>query len=136
MDSIDSRLTNVETELKRIKDSEITDLRNQDRQLDKKIEDYFNRIDQKIDSNFQSQKESSDKVSNSLDIVKEGQSEQKVVNKEITLTLERFNDELTAQKRERDESRKEIKSQRRWVIGIAVPLIGSFAIAVIQMFVG
>lgn len=125
MDSIDSRLTNVETELKRIKDSEITDLRNQDRQLDKKI-----------DSNFQSQKQSSDKVSNSLDIVKEGQSEQKVVNKEITLTLERFNDELTAQKRERDESRKEMKAQRRWVIGIAVPLIGSFVIAVIQMFVG
>lgn len=136
MDSIDSRLTNVETELKRIKDSEITDLRNQDRQLDKKIEDYFNRIDKKIDSNFQSQKQSSDKVSNSLDIVKEGQSEQKVVNKEITLTLERFNDELTSQKRERDESRKEMKAQRRWVIGIAVPLIGSFVIAVIQMFVG
>ncbi|MFQ3903765.1 DUF2951 family protein [Staphylococcus sp. 50Mo3-1] len=133
MDSIDSRLTNVETELKRIKDSEITDLRNQDRKLDQKIEDYFNRIDQKIDSNFQSQKESSDNVRNSLDVVKEGQFEQKIVNKEISLTLERFNDELTAHKKERDESRKEIKSQRRWVIGIAVPLIGSFVIAVIQM---
>lgn len=134
MENIDTRLKNVETELKRIKDSEITDLRNQDRKLDQKIEDYFNRIDQKIDSNFQSQKESSDKVSTSLDAVKEGQFEQKVVNKEITLTLERFNDELTAHKKERDESRKEIKSQRRWVIGIAVPLIGSFVIAVIQMF--
>lgn len=136
MESIDSRLSSVEQEVKRLRDNEITDLRNQDRQLDKKIEDYFNRIDQKIDSNFQSQKQSSDKVSNSLDIVKEGQSEQKVVNKEITLTLERFNDELTAQKRERDESRKEMKAQRRWVIGIAVPLIGSFIIALIQMFVG
>lgn len=135
MDNIDTRLTNVEEELKRIKDSEITDLRKQDRQLDQKIEDYFSRIDNKIDSNFQSQKESSDKVSNSLEVVKEGQYEQKVVNKEITLTLERFNDELTAQKKERDESRKEIKSQRRWVIGIAVPLIGSFLIAIIQMFV-
>lgn len=134
MENIDTRLKNVETELKRIKDSEITDLRNQDRKLDQKIEDYFNRIDQKIDSNFQSQKESSDKVSTSLDAVKEGQFEQKVVNKEITLTLERFNDELTAHKKERDESRKEIKSQRRWVIGIAVPLIGSFVIAVMQMF--
>lgn len=135
MENIDTRLKNVENELKRIKDNEITDLRKQDRQLDQKIEDYFSRIDNKIDSNFQSQKESSDKVSNSLEVVKEGQYEQKVVNKEITLTLERFNDELIAQKKERDESRKEIKSQRRWVIGIAVPLIGSFLIAIFQMFV-
>lgn len=135
MESFDARLSNVETELKRIKESEITDLRKQDRQLDQKIEDYFSRIDQKIDSNFQSQQVNSDKVSNSLETVKEGQFEQKVVNKEITLTLERFNDELTAQKKERDESRKEIKSQRRWVIGIAVPLIGSFIIALVQMFV-
>lgn len=134
MESIDSRLSSVEQEVKRLRDNEITDLKKQDRKLDKKIEDYFSRIDNKIDANFQSQKESSDKVSTSLDAVKEGQFEQKVVNKEISLTLERFNDELTAQKRERDESRKEMKSQRRWVIGIAVPLIGSFIIALIQMF--
>ncbi len=134
MENLDTRLTFVEDELKRLKDNEIKDLRKQDSQLDQKIEDYFSRIDTKIDNNFKSQQKALEKVSSSLDVVKKGQFEQKVVNKEISLTLERFNDEMKAQKKERDESRKEIKSQRRWVIGIAVPLIGSFIIAIFQMF--
>lgn len=133
MESYDARLSTVEREIKELKQKDIS--------LEQKIEKSFNDLDKKLDAKHKEQNEYSKELSKKLDEINTNQTDQKLINQELRFTLHNVNDDLKREreekqieKKEREQTNKEIKNTRRWTIGMVVSFLIPLSIAIIQYF--
>ncbi|MGS0666385.1 hypothetical protein ACU40O_03210 [Staphylococcus arlettae] len=133
MESYDARLSAVEREIKELKQKDLN--------LERKIEKSFNDLDKKLDAKHKEQNEYSKELSKKLDEINTNQTDQKLINQELRFTLRNVNDDLKREreekqieKKQREQTNKEIKNTRRWTMGMVFSFLIPLSIAIIQYF--
>lgn len=140
MESYDARLRTVERDIKELKQTD-RELKKTDQNLEKKIEQSFNDLDKKLDAKHKEQSEDSKQLVKKLDEINTNQTDQKLINQELRFTLNNFNEEMKREKenkeiekREREHTNKELRTTRRWTMGMVASFLIPLTIAIIQYF--
>ncbi|UXS61038.1 DUF2951 family protein [Staphylococcus ureilyticus] len=140
MDSWGPRINTVEREIKELKEAN-KELKKTDENLKQRIDKNFKELDNKLDVKHKEQNEYSKELVKKLDDITSSQTDQKLINQELRFTLNNFNEDLKREreekqieKKEREQTNKEIKNTRRWTIGMVVSFLIPLSIAIIQYF--
>lgn len=140
MESWGPRINIVEREIKELKEAN-KELKKTDDVLKQRIDKSFKELDNKLDIKHKEQNEYSKELVKKLDDITTSQSDQKLINQELRFTLNNFNEDLKREreekqieKKEREQTNKEIKNTRRWTIGMVVSFLIPLSISIIQYF--
>lgn len=140
MESWGPRINTVEREIKELKEAN-KELKKTDDVLKQRIDKSFKELDNKLDIKHKEQNEYSKELVKKLDDITTSQSDQKLINQELRFTLNNFNEDLKREreekqieKKEREQTNKEIKNTRRWTIGMVVSFLIPLSISIIQYF--
>lgn len=110
MESLKVKVDNVEDDIKEIK---------------KSIEDH--RRDTQISINT---------LTSTINMVKDNQADQKLINQKMDFTLDSINAERELEKESKKKRDEDFKWLKRWIIGLIGTLGGSLVFAAIRMLLG
>ena len=75
-------------------------------------------------------------LTNTINLVKDNQADQKLINQKMDFTLDSINSERVRDKEDRQKRDEQFQWLKRWIIGLVGTLVGSLVFAAIRFFLG
>ena len=100
------------------------------------IDDDIKEIKQSIADHKRDTQTSINALTNTINMVKDNQADQKLINQKMDFTLDSINSERVRDKEDRQKRDEQFQWLKRWIIGLVGTLVGSLVWTTLRYFLG